>query len=72
MQSGASVVKNELWKNLEVFFNQYKNEKGEIPTADLDNFIVDVLKESDCSERDYILKNLWRLDSDQNGTVSLT
>ncbi len=72
MQSGASAVKNELWKNLEVLFNQYKKEKGEIPTGDLDAFIADVLKESDCNERDYIVKNLWRLDSDQSGTVSLT
>jgi len=44
MQSAASAVKNELWKNLEVFFNQYKKENGEIPTEELDEFIVDVIK----------------------------
>lgn len=64
MQSGADSVKNELWNNLEVHFNKYKDQNGEIHTADLDEFITNVIKESERSERDYILKNLWRLDSD--------
>jgi hypothetical protein len=33
---------------------------------------VDILKEESQSERDYVTKNMFRLDVDGNGSVSFT
>lgn len=40
-------------------------------TADhLEGFIVDILKEDSRAERDYVMKNLFKVDVDGSGQVS--
>ena len=53
-------------------FDRYKNQNNELNINNLDEFIVDILKEQTQSERDYVLKNHFRLDVDNSGEVSLT
>ena len=66
------MLKNDIWAKLTVVFDRYKNQNNELNINNLDEFIIDILKEQTQAERDYVLKNHFRLDVDNSGEVSLT
>lgn len=70
MQNIAEAQKTEIWAKLKERFANYTTGEGEMSSGDLDKFIVDVLEESTRAERDYVLKNLFKVDVDNSGKVS--
>lgn len=70
MQGAAEALRDRIWESLKEHFNKFKNSEGELSSNDVDAFIVEVLHEETKNERDYVLKNLFRLDVDNSGSVS--
>lgn len=68
MQGTAEVLRNELWDKLKVVFDKYA-QGAEIQTGRVEEIVRDVLGETSPQEIDYVIKNMFRLDSDGNGTV---
>jgi Ca2+-binding EF-hand superfamily protein len=70
MQGTAEALRSRIWESLKEHFDRFKNKDGELASDDVDAFIVDVLHEETKNERDYVTKNLFRLDVDNSGAVS--
>ena len=70
MQASAIALRDRIWDSLKVQFSKFQNKEGELSCDDVDAFVVDVLHEESRSERDYVIKNLFRLDVDNSGAVS--
>lgn len=71
MQAAAEALRETLWGKLkDIYKSIVPNEGEEISTSLVEEFVVDVLKEESQSERDYVTKNMFRLDVDGSGTVS--
>ena len=48
------------------------NAQEEIDIKTIEEIIVDVLHEESQSEVDYVMKNIFRIDTDNSGSVSFT
>lgn len=70
MIQSMTSVKHDIWSKLAVYFNKYKGEDGEMSTASMEKFIVEVLGEKEPGEREYVMNNFFRVDLDSNGSVS--
>ena len=72
MQKASHALRNQLWDKLAVIFNKYANPKTkEIDNSVVEEIVRDVLGETTKMEIDYVIKNMFKLDADYSGTVSL-
>jgi Ca2+-binding EF-hand superfamily protein len=69
MQNASEVMRYELWDKLKVVFEKYAGHDGEIQTSKVEEIVRDVLGETTPQEIDYVIKNMFRLDTDGNGSV---
>lgn len=65
----AESIKAEVWKGIETIFQKYSEGKDNISPTEIEKVLCEVLKENTKPEIDYVLKNLFRLDSDNNGKI---
>ena len=71
MQNAYATLRVSLWDKLKPIFNRYSNKTtGEIQTSKVQEIVMDVLGETTQEEINYVIKNMFRLDSDGSGTVS--
>ena len=71
MQNAYTSLRTNLWDRLKVVFNKYSNKTtGEIETSRVQEIVTDVLGETTQEEINYVIKNMFRLDNDNSGTVS--
>lgn len=72
MQATAESLKDTLWGKLREVFGKYMDANDEINIKTVEEIVVDVLKEESQNEIDYVMKNIFRIDVDNSGTVSFT
>jgi hypothetical protein len=71
MQNASGAMRNSLWDGLKIVFNRYVDPRtGEIETSVIEEIVREVLGEKSKMEIDYVMKNMFRLDVDENGGVS--
>lgn len=71
MQHASGAMRNSLWDGLKIVFNRYVDPRtGEIETSVIEEIVREVLGEKSKMEIDYVMKNMFRLDVDENGGVS--
>ena len=71
MQNAYTSLRVSLWDRLKAIFSKYSNKAtGEIDTSRVQEIVMDVLGETTQEEINYVIKNMFRLDSDNSGTVS--
>lgn len=70
MQGAAEALRENLWGKLRTIYNNFSKGSEEIKIQAVEQFVVDVLKEDNQNELDYVMKNIFRLDADGSGTVS--
>ena len=71
MQNASGAMRNALWDGLKIVFNRYVDPRtGEIETSVIEEIVREVLGEKSKMEIDYVMKNMFRLDVDENGGVS--
>ena len=61
-----------LWDRLKVHYDKYAGNSGNITIPVVEKFIVDVLGQQEKADRDYVMKNIFRLDIDGSGSISFT
>lgn len=72
MQYVSKEIRNDLWDKLKVIFNRYVDPRtGELEPTSVEEIVREVLGEKSKMEVDYVMKNMFRLDLDSNGGVSL-
>ena len=72
MQYVSKEIRNDLWDKLKVIFNRYVDPRtGELQPTSVEEIVREVLGEKSKMEVDYVMKNMFRLDLDSNGGVSL-
>jgi hypothetical protein len=72
MQYVSKEIRNDLWNKLKVIFNRYVDPRtGELQPTSVEEIVREVLGEKSKMEVDYVMKNMFRLDLDSNGGVSL-
>ena len=71
MQSYAEGIRNAVWSKLEEIFIRYAGGKTYIRNEEIEKVITEDLNETSQAEIDYVMKNLFRLDSDNNGSIDL-
>lgn len=69
MQRFAVEIKAPVWAKLKVIFNKYSGNSEHMVISRLEDVIKEVLKEETPSEVDYVIKNMSRIDKDNNGTI---
>lgn len=69
MQGYAEGIRDAVWKKLEEIFKRYAGDKTYIQLGELERVVREVLGETSQAEIDYVMKNLFRLDSDNNGSI---
>lgn len=70
MQAAADALREQLWGKLKDVFGKYLNQNEEIDIKTVEEIVVDVLHEESQNEVDYVMKNIFRLDVDNSGSVS--
>jgi len=56
---------------MEDIFNKYSEDNTYIRNDEIEHVVREVLHETSQAEVDYVMKNLFRLDSDNNGFIDL-
>jgi hypothetical protein len=69
MQSYADIIRESVWGKLNDIFVKYTGGKATISSDQIGRIVVEVIKETDQDEIDYVLRNLFRLDTDGNGSI---
>ena len=69
MQSYAQGIRNAVWGKLDEIFKKYAGTKPYIEHSELERVVREVLGETSPAEIDYVMKNLFRLDADNNGYI---
>lgn len=69
MQSYAETIRESIWGKLHEIFLKYTGGKTSIVSNQIEAIVREVLKETDQTEVDYVVKNLFRLDSDGSGSI---
>jgi Ca2+-binding EF-hand superfamily protein len=72
MQSYAETIRDSIWGKLQEIFMKYTGGKTSIVSTQIESIVREVLKETDQTEVDYVVKNLFRLDSDGSGSIDFT
>jgi Ca2+-binding EF-hand superfamily protein len=71
MQSYAEGIHDAVWSKLEGIFKRYAGNKTYIGNDEIEKVVTEVLHENSRAEIDYVMKNLFRLDSDNNGFIDM-
>lgn len=69
MQSYAETIREQVWGKLHKIFLEATGGKDTIVDLQIKDILVRVLNITDQLEIDYVLKNLFRLDTDNNGSI---
>lgn len=69
MQRFAVEIKAPVWAKLKVIFNKYSDGSEHMVISRLEDVVKEVLREETPSEVDYVIKNMNRIDKDNNGTI---
>lgn len=69
MKAYALSIQNQVWKSLETIFARYSGGKDYISPTEIEKILKEVLHERTEAEVDYVLKNMFRLDADNNGKI---
>lgn len=69
MQTYAETIREDVWGKLNKIFLEATGGKDNILSEEIHKVLVNTLKITDQSEIDYVLKNLFRLDTDNNGKI---
>lgn len=69
MQTYAETIRESVWSKLHTIFLEATGGKDTIVSDQIKSILIKVLNITDQNEIDYVLKNLFRLDTDNNGTI---
>lgn len=72
MQSAAEEFRQEIWSKLRPIFDKYAKGSEQLKTCDIDTIIREVLGYTQWSDIHYVMANMFKLDTDKNGTVDFT
>ena len=69
MQTYAETIREDVWGKLNKIFLEATGGKNAILSNEIKGVLINTLKITDQHEIDYVLKNLFRLDTDNNGNI---
>jgi len=69
MQTYAETIREDVWGKLNKIFLEATGGKDIIVPDQIQHVLVNTLKITEQTEIDYVLKNLFRLDTDNNGKI---
>lgn len=69
MQEYAVQMRSDLWSGLRGIFDGVSNGKDEISVPQIEHVVRNIMGETDKTELDYIFKNMFRIDTDNSGSV---
>lgn len=72
MQAYAEVIRESIWGKLHEIFQKYTGGKTSIVSSQIEAIVREVLQETEQTEVDYVVKNLFRLDSDGSGAIDFS
>ena len=69
MQTYAETIRESVWVKLHKIFLEATGGKDIIVSDQIREILINALGVSDPLEIDYVIKNLFRLDTDNNGNI---
>ena len=72
MQEYAVQMRDDLWANLRKIYDSVSSGRDNISVPQIEYVVRNIMGETDQSELDYIFKNMFRIDTDNSGTVSFS
>ena len=69
MQTYAETIRESVWSKLNKIFLEATGGKDIIVSDQIREILINALGITDQLEIDYVLKNLFRLDTDNNGNI---
>ena len=72
MQEYAVQMRSDLWSGLRTIFDGVSRGNDEISVPQIEHVVRNIMGETDKSELDYIFKNMFRIDTDNSGSVSFS
>lgn len=72
MQGYFESVREQVWLRMRQLFDRYTGGSASISPAQIEQVLRKELGRDERSEIDYVLKNLFRLDTDGSGDVDFT